>query len=335
MDARPISGKDQAGVGRIYSVALTHDVEQNPMTLRHLRAFMAVAEELSFTGAARKLHISQPPLSRQIQQLEVEVGDQLFLRSAQGIELTDKGRVFLHEARQLTVIADEFLETAQRVRREGMGAVRVGIDWGLWNAINRIRTHHAMQHPGVEIIGEDLRTHGELHEPGQAFRRHRIDVALTRMAVNAPAIECQTLFHERVVVLIREDHPLVELGAVRLRQLAAEPLLITDRKGGPVLCEKVQALYASAGVTPRAVHTRTGPVAQSGLMLVASGEGIYLSVSSPFTQPHAAPGVAELTLDEPNATVPVMLAFRRDERSAAAVNFVTSAREAFRTSRSP
>jgi len=152
------------------------------MTLRHLRAFMAVAEELSFTSAARRLHISQPPLSRQIQQLETQIGAKLFARSSQGIALTAKGQWFLGEVRQLTSLADEFLESALRVRREGTGAVRVGIDWALWKAVNRIRTQHARQHPGVDIIGEDLFRRGDVLDVAQAFRWRRIDVVLTRVA---------------------------------------------------------------------------------------------------------------------------------------------------------
>jgi LysR family transcriptional regulator, benzoate and cis,cis-muconate-responsive activator of ben and cat genes len=300
------------------------------MTLRHLRAFVAVAEELSFTSAARRLHISQPPLSRQIQQLETEIGAKLFARSSQGIALTAKGQWFLGEVRQLTSLADEFLESAQRVRREGTGAVRVGIDWALWKAVNRIRTQHARQHPGVDIIGEDLFRCGDALDVAQAFRWRRIDVALTRVAVEAASIECEPLFSERIVVLIRADHPLARAGSVRLRQLANETLMMPGRKAGPVSCEKVIALYEAAGITPRLIHTHTGPIAQSGLMLVSSGEGFYVSVGGPFTQPHAADGVAMLTLDEPNATIPVLLAFRRNESCLAALDFVQSARDAFR-----
>lgn len=299
------------------------------MNLRHLRAFVAVAEELSFTSAARKLHISQPPLSRQIQQLERKIGVKLFLRSSQGIALTGQGERFLQEARELMSVADEFLETAQQVLREGTGAVRIGIDWALWKAVNRIRTHHARQHPGVDITGEDLLGRGDVQDAAQAFRRHRIDVALTRAAVEAASIASEPLFQERIVVLIRDDHPLARTGSVRLRHLASETLLMPDRKASPVPFEKAMGLYGAAAVTPRLIHTRGGPTTQSGLMLVASGEGVYFSVGSGFTQPQGAEGVAVLTLDEPDATIPVLLAFRRDESSEAVLDFVTSARDVF------
>ena len=300
------------------------------MTFRHLRAFVAVAEELSFTGAARKLHISQPPLSRQIKQLEQEIGVKLFLRRSHGIELTDRGRVFLAEARRLSAIANEFLQTAQRLRREGIGVVRIGTAWGLWKALNRLRVHHAKHHPAIEITVEDLWSRGELHDVADALRRHRIDLALTRVPVDAPSVESEPLFQEQIVVLIREGHPLARRRTARLRDIAAEMLLMPHRKTSPLLHDRILALYAAAGIAPRIVHTQTSPDSQSGLLQVASGDGVYLSVNSAFTQPHAAHGVAELTLDEPHATTPMLMAWRRDEASRPVLNLIASARAAFR-----
>ena len=301
------------------------------MTLRHLRAFMAVADELSFTGAARKLHISQPPLSRQIQQLEKEVGVKLFLRRSHGIELTDRGRGFLAEARRLNGIANDFLQTAQRLRRDGIGVVRVGTGWGLWKAINRLRLHHARRDAGVEITVEDPLRSGEQQNPADALRRRQIDVALTRLPIATPAIACEVAFTEQIVVLLRENHPLSGARTLRLRQVADETLLMPDRKAAPALYDRVLALYAAAGVTPRVVHTRSTPDAPSGLLQVASGEGIHLTAASPWTQPHAVNGVAEVPLDEPNATTPMFLAWRRDETSRHVLNLVASARDVFRS----
>jgi len=301
------------------------------MTLRHLRAFMAVAEELSFTGAARRLHISQPPLSRQIQQLEKEIGVKLFLRRSPGIELTDRGRVFLAEARRLSAIANEFLQTAQRLRREGIGVVRVGSAWGLWKAMNRLRVHHAKRHPGIEITVEDLWSRGELHNVADALRRQQIDVALTRVPVDAPSLECEVLFQEQIVVLMRDTHPLARSRSVRLGQFAGDTLLMPERKSSPLLYDRVLALYAAAALTPQMVHTQTTPDVPSGLLQVAAGDGIYLSVASPFTQPHAATGVAEVPLDEPNATTPMLMVWRRDEPLNVVTNFLATARDALIT----
>jgi DNA-binding transcriptional LysR family regulator len=301
------------------------------MNLRHVRAFVVVAEELSFTNAARRLHISQPPLSRQIQQLEREVGAKLFIRRPQRIELTDRGSLLLDEARRLGAIADEFVETAHSVKRRSTGVVRIGIAHGLWNALNRVRTRYAKDHPDVEITGEALCSRSDSMTSADAFRRQRIDVALTRASVEAPLIENEPLFDERIVMLIREAHPLVRNRAVGLCQLANETLLMFERKLSPAVYDKVLTMYAAAGVAPRIVHTKTSPIEQAGLMLIASGEGIFPSVSSRLTQPYAANGVAALALADPKATIPVMLSWRSDETSPAVLEFVSAARQAFAT----
>lgn len=305
------------------------------MNFRHLRAFVAVAEELSFTKAARRLHISQPPLSRQIQQLERDIGVRLFDRGPRRIALTDRGRLLLDDARRLGTIADAFVDAAQRVKRKNAGMVRIGIAWGLWKAVYRIRTLYAKEHPAVEITGEDLGVHADSLHPVDAFRRQRIDVALTRAAVDGRAIECAPLFHERITMLVREDHPLARSRAVGLPQLIGEPLLLFDRRLSPVLYDTVLGLYAAAGLAPRIVHTQTSPMEQAGLMLVASGEGIYPSVSGRFTQANTVPGIAALPLTEAQATIPVLLAWRSDERSAPVLRFVEVAQAAFGPPRRP
>jgi DNA-binding transcriptional LysR family regulator len=304
------------------------------MNLRHVRAFVVVAEELSFTNAARRLHISQPPLSRQIQQLEREVGAKLFIRRPQRIELTDRGTLLLDEARRLGAIADEFIETAQSLKRRSAGVVRVGIAWGLWTALNRMRMRYAKDHPNVEITVEDLCLRSDSLYPQDAFRRQRIDVALMRAPLEAPLIESEPLFDERIVMLVREDHPMVRASSVGLCQLTNETLLMFERKLSPVLYDRVLEMYATAGVTPRIVHTKTSPIEQAGLMLVASGDGIFPSVASKFTQPHTAPGVAALTLSDPNARIPVMLVSRSDEASPSVAQFVDAARQSFAPRRS-
>jgi DNA-binding transcriptional LysR family regulator len=299
------------------------------MNLRHVRAFVVVAEELSFTNAARRLHISQPPLSRQIQQLERAGGAKLFIRRPQRIELTDRGSLLLEEARRLGAVADEFLETANSVRRRSTGVVRIGMSWGLWPALNRVRTRYAKDHSDVEITIEDLCLRHDSMTSADAFRRQRIDIAVTRASVEAPGIENVSLFDERIVMLAREDHPLAHNRSVGLCQLSKETLLMFERKLNPALYDRVLAMYTTAGVAPRIVHTKTSPYQQAGMMLIATGEGIFPSISSKFTQPHSTNGVAALTLSDPHAAIPVMLSWRSDEMSPAVLEFVAAARQAF------
>src|SRR5688500_1744539 len=113
------------------------------MDFRHLRAFIAVAETLSVTRAAARLHISQPPLSRHIHQLEEELDVTLFVRHRQGVTLTDAGRRLLEKARALDAAALDFYEAAREVASGQSNTIRVGIGWGLWDAVNSIRVEFA------------------------------------------------------------------------------------------------------------------------------------------------------------------------------------------------
>jgi DNA-binding transcriptional LysR family regulator len=299
------------------------------MDFRHLRAFLAVADESSITRAARRLNISQPPLSRHIQQLEQEIGVTLFIRRPRGVELTVRGRALLDQARRLHTAAETFLETARSAKRDLIGIVRLGVPWGLWEAINRIRGEHARRFPGVEIKTEDLAAPWEPLRPRDAFRLRRVDITLARSDAYEAGFESATLFHEQMVVLLSEDHPLAARPSVRLAELANETLLLYDRDDLNGLHDKTLALYAAAGVKPHTIDTEGGPIVQAGWMLVASRRGIYMSVGSPYTWSHRASGVIALPLDEPNASVPVQLLWRKRESSQTVLNLVNSARAAF------
>src|SRR5882672_7678017 len=124
------------------------------MDFRHLRAFIAVADESSVTRAAERLHISQPPLSRHIRQLEEELGVRLFVRHRHGVTLTGAGHQLLEKARLLNAAASDFFAMAGRVTRADSHTVRIGIGWGLWEPINRVRVELARRAdpPTIEVI---------------------------------------------------------------------------------------------------------------------------------------------------------------------------------------
>ena len=109
------------------------------MDFRHVNAFIAVAEELSLRRAGRRLGVSQPALSRQVQQLEQELGLTLFVRHPDGIELTHHGTLMLDQARRLASAATRLADNVRAAESHRRGAVRLGIPWGLWPAVNRIR----------------------------------------------------------------------------------------------------------------------------------------------------------------------------------------------------
>src|SRR5688500_19420215 len=129
------------------------------MAFRHIRAFLAVADALSVTKAAERLHSTQPPLTRHIHQLERELGVTLFVRHHQGVTLTEAGQRLLEKARTLDSAATEFIAAARAPVTGEPSTVRVGIAWGLWDVVNSARLAFARDHPHVVIEATDAFCH--------------------------------------------------------------------------------------------------------------------------------------------------------------------------------
>jgi DNA-binding transcriptional LysR family regulator len=293
------------------------------MDLRHLRAFVAVAEEHSFTRAAQRLHLSQPPLSRHIRQLEDELGVTLFVRHRDGIGLTEEGRLLLEKARTASLAVADFQDAARAVQHADTRAIRIGIGWGLWSAVDRIRAHHVMRAPNAHIVAEDLCPERRL------AGTRAIDLAVLRPPVDHPGYDSERLFEERFVAILSDAHPLAGRPRLKLSELAGETMLMYERAIGPGVYDKTLALYRAANPRPRLVESQPPPYSQAAMMLVASRQGFYIGIASPFTQTHRASGVAVVRLDEPAARLEVRIAWRTGETSSEVREFLRSAREVF------
>ena len=299
------------------------------MDLRQINAFVAVAEERSFTKAARRLFISQPPLSRQVRQLEIELGVALFVRHRTGITLTNEGQILLEKARAAADAATELRETAQVLKDPGARVVHVGMAWGLWNVVERISAHHAQRCPETRIVAVS-----DLCSPGGMDGHDELDVAIVRAAVDHSSYESELLFNEQLVAVLGGTHALASRKMLRLADLASEPLLMYDRRAGPGLYDKTFALYAAAGVRPRLVEAQPPPNAPGAMRLVASRQGFYLGIASPFTQTHRAGGVTIVPIDEPHARMEVRIAWPKGDSPSSVREFLRSARDVFPLKRS-
>ncbi|MFF2660759.1 LysR family transcriptional regulator [Kitasatospora sp. NPDC058032] len=199
------------------------------MELRTLRYFVAVAEELHFGRAATRLHISQPPLSRAIKQLEADVGALLLVRSPRGVRLTPAGAVLLDEARSL-------LDHADRVRfrvsaATGAATITVGIlGDGTDPAVARLAAAYRRHHPGVDIRVRDT----DLTDPTCGLRAGLVDVALTRAPFDETALTVRTLRTDPVGVVLRADDPLARRDRLRLAELSGRRWFQFPRGTDPV-----------------------------------------------------------------------------------------------------
>src|SRR5574339_388930 len=162
------------------------------MDFRHIKAFTAVAATLSVTRAAERLHISQPPLSRHIHQLEEALGLTLFLRHRTGVTLTDDGQRLLEKARALDAAGTEFYEIARHMARGEQNRIRIGIGWGLWDVVNRLRVEFSKQHPEVTFEVRDVYCSEDVHD---LLKTSALDVVLARPPFDDTLVDAAPIFH--------------------------------------------------------------------------------------------------------------------------------------------
>lgn len=289
------------------------------MDFRHIRAFLAVADTLSVTKAAERLHISQPPLSRHIHQLEQELGVTLFVRHRHGVTLTDAGRWLLDKARTLDGAASDFYDSARQAAAGQANRISIGIGWGLWDVVNRVRVEFARDYPEVTIEARDSLCS---EDSAEQLRHHTLDLAFSRPPFDS-TVAATPIYRERIQAAISADHPLASRAQLRIQDLAAETLLLWDRHFSPVLYDKIFDVYARAGVNPTTLPTPgAAPFNHAGLMLVASGKGIYLCLGIPHSGPRPASGVAVRPVSDPGATIDVCVVTRRGEASPVVSRFL-------------
>jgi DNA-binding transcriptional LysR family regulator len=292
------------------------------MDLRRVKAFIAVAETLSVTKAAERLHISQPPLSRHIHQLEEELGVTLFVRHRHGVTLTEAGRRLLDKARAVDAAASQFALTARQVSRGEANEIRIGIGWGLWDVVNRIRIEFTRRNPGISVAATDAYC---WYDSDQQLRNGTLDLAFARPPFGSDFETSAPIFYERIQAIMSDSNPLAARPSVSIRDLADEPLLLWDQQIAPVLYDQILDLYARARVEPRTLPTpEAGPFNHAGMMIVASGKGVYLGYGVPLTEPHPPSGVAVRPISDEGATTEIRVVHRKVEESPVVGRFLES-----------
>jgi DNA-binding transcriptional LysR family regulator len=236
-----------------------------------LRCFVAVAEELHFRRAAARLNMTQPPLSRQIQLLEHELGAKLFERGSRGVSLTAAGEALLRDARRLILLAEDAARTARRIAKGEAGTVTIGF--------TAASSYHVL--PGlVSLIREKLPEvaltlrEKVSHEQIEALRAGQLDFGLLRPPASLPGIQASRVHREPLLVALPRDHPLAAEQRVDIAALDGQPLITYPPLDGRYLHDLVMGALRTAGISP-------GPVqhisqTHSILALVGAGIGIAL-----------------------------------------------------------
>jgi DNA-binding transcriptional LysR family regulator len=243
---------------------------------RRLGYFVAVAEELSFTRAAQRLHMAQPPLSQQIALLEKELGTPLFDRSRRAIRLTAAGAALLPEARRLLTDLDETVRMVRGVGDGTVGRLTIGfVPSAINGVLPDLLREFGATHPAVELTLRELAPDALL----RAVHERRLDVAVLYLPISEPDLAQRRIASEDLLLAVPEAHPAAAAPTVALADVAGEPFVLPERHDVPGLHAAITALFDGAGITPR-IAQRGVWLIQTVLGLVAAGIGMAVVPSS-------------------------------------------------------
>jgi DNA-binding transcriptional LysR family regulator len=247
------------------------------MELRHLRYFVAIAEERSFTRAAERLWIAQPGLSSQIRRLETELGVRLFERHTRGVDLTGAGELFLERARATLAAAEDARSTGRDLEAGLVGTVRLGLPVEAPAAFaTSMLAGFGLDHPQVEVTVFESYSGTLLRD----LRDGRLDAVLAPALFGTAELRSLRLGSERWVVLVGRGHRLWTPGPLDVRELHGEPIVVTGHRDGAGYDRAVADVLTGLGVTPLLQRGGPGPALHTA---VAAGEALALTTAAAST----------------------------------------------------
>jgi DNA-binding transcriptional LysR family regulator len=292
--------------------------------LRQVRYFVAVAEELHFGRAAGRVRVAQPALSKQVMNLERELGARLLDRRGRKVELTEAGRVFLERAR---VILDQVVEAELAAARAGSGEIgRLTVGFtgmALYGVAPRIVKAFGDRYPGVDLALREMTTHAM----AEALLGRRVDVGFLHPPVEEAAGEelaVEGMTSEPLSAALPEDHALCGLPEVSIGRLAEERFVIVPRDEGPELHDQIMGTCHASGLSPAAAN-RNAPSQTTALSLVAAGVGVSLVWECMRNLGRS--GVVYRPLAGQTPQLKTALAWRKDDPSPTIATFLALARE--------
>ena len=238
------------------------------MELRDLRYFVAVAEDLHFSRAAERLHMTQPALSRQIRALEAELEVQLFYRTKRSVKLTVAGQAFLEDAQQILHHVDQAMSTARRTARGETGQLRLSFTTSaLRSVVPGVVREFRNRYPDVQLTMTERST----REQVEAFQAHQLDVGFLYPPVDEKLLAITPIQTETWVVALPKEHPLALHQPLRLSDLATESFIMHPRQEGPYFYDQIIHLCQQAGFRPHVVQEVAACQTRSGLVAVGIG----------------------------------------------------------------
>jgi LysR family transcriptional regulator, benzoate and cis,cis-muconate-responsive activator of ben and cat genes len=279
------------------------------LELRHLRYFVVVARERNFTRAAEQLRIAQPPLSRQVQQLEEELGVVLIERGSRPLRLTDAGRLLFEQAVQVLERIEEIKAMTRRIHEAELPRFSIGfVASTLYGYLPEVIRRYRAARPAVELTLVELTTLEQI----AALKEGRIDVGFGRIQFDDAAVDRTLLRNEKLSAALPLTHALASrTGRVRLDELAGDALVVYPKAPRPSYADQVLALFRERGIKPPAVHEVRE--LQTALGLVAAETGVCLVPAS--VERLRRDNIVYRPLGEPGAVSPIIMSARKGDRS--------------------
>jgi DNA-binding transcriptional LysR family regulator len=293
------------------------------MELRHLRYFVAVAEELHFSRAAERLHVAQPAVSEQVRKLEEELGVRLLNRTKRRVSLTEPGAALLAEGRRVLQQVDIARLATHEVRDRAAARLRIGYTpASLPTSVPKALQRLSVSMKGLEAILEP----GFGLELIASVRDERLDAAIVSLPAPTAGLRTTRLGEERAVVALPVSHRHATQPAIRLNQMAPERIVVLPREASRPFYDAVIAACHSATLSPSLVETR-GTCVEPALLAVASGAGIGVLPES-VAHRYSTPGVRFVPIDGEQPVVSTAIVTLRDSTHLPTAAFLRAVAQA-------
>jgi DNA-binding transcriptional LysR family regulator len=297
-------------------------INMNGIELRHLRYFIAVAEELHFSRAAERLHMAQPPLSQQIRYLEEWIGYPLFIRTSRNVRLTPAGKELLQRVLQTMRKLESDVLSAKQVGRGETGNLMVGfVGSSMLTSLPKLIKHYRTQYPEVHLRLEEFYTSTLV----QALQEETVDVGFLRDAELAEGLHIEKLFQERFVAIVPASHRLAQKKSIAIPSLRSEPFVLFRRAAGEGAWRKTVSICEQHGFLPNIVQE--APHWLTIVRLVGAAIGITLAPEC--VREIASRDVVCLPLQNVQARSNIELGYKEQSVSCAILNGLLRLTRAF------
>lgn len=291
------------------------------MELQHFRCFVVLAEELHFTRASERLHLSQPHLSRIINQIEQQLGVTLIRRTTRQVTLTDAGEKFLEEAKSVLSRVEEAMQAMQQIADKATERLTIGFtEMARHRVIPKVLPVFCARYPQIQLNILESCT----EELVESLRQAEVDIAFLHPPLRVNFLEVLSLGQESFAIALPIDHPLASQQTIAFTDLVDETFILHDRDCGPVLYDRILQLCQQAGFSPKIVHQDAN---KSFLGFVTAKMGICLM--TPSMQNVKNPGIVCLPIAGESPTLEYAAAWRRDKSSASVATFLQVLRNGF------